>query len=180
MSVFSLFRRTLLGTSPAAPRLHQAVVEASRRDSFFLAGQVPDTLDGRFEVMALHAALLLRRLRGQDDKLAQEIFDAIFAQIDLNLREMGVGDLGVGKRVRAMAEGLYGRMAAYETALMTDDEALYKALANNLFGTLPETPSRQQTQPFIDYIHASVAHLDAQPLSEICQGNVSFPNVSFS
>lgn len=173
--MFALFRRTSL----AAPALHHAVVDAARRDSFFLKGGVPDTLDGRYELLALHVMLLLRRLRGSEDKLAQEVFDAIFAQLDLNFREMGVGDMGVGKRVRAMAEGLYGRMTAYEAALLTDDEALHKALCNNLFGTLPEAPARSVTQPFIDYIHRAVAHLDTQPLADITKGQVSFPDVSF-
>ncbi len=173
--MFALFRRT----SPAVPLLHHAVVEASRRDSFFSKGQVPDTLDGRYEVLALHAMLLLRRLRSKDDRLAQELFDAIFAQLDLNFREMGVGDLGVGKRVRAMAEGIYGRMGAYEAALLTDEEMLHKALCNNLFGTLPEPPSHSVTQPFIDYIHRAVAHLDSLPLDAITAGQVSFPDADF-
>lgn len=90
-------------------------MEASRSESFYAQKGVPDTLDGRFALIVLHAFLVLRRLRGQHDALSQELFDLIFAQIDIiNLREKGVGDVGLSLRLRAMAESLYGSLSAYD------------------------------------------------------------------
>lgn len=170
--MLSLFRAKV---NPAAARLHESVVTASRREAFYLGMNVPDTVDGRFGMLAIHAFLVLRRLRGVADELAQQVFDRIFAQLDLNLRELGVGDLGVGKRVRAMAEALYGSMAAYEAALKAgDDEALYRALANNLYGTLPAPPERGAVQPMINYLHRANAAIEAQPLEAILKGEVEF------
>lgn len=165
-------------TNPAVYALQDAIVAGSRRESFYTRLGVPDTLDGRFGLLAIHAFLVLRRLRGVADDLAQQVFDRLFAQLDLNLRELGVGDLGVGKRVRAMAEALYGCMSVYEAALKnSDDEALHRALANNLFGTLGEAPSRSMTQPFIDYIRHASAAIEAQPIEAILAGQVEFPDV---
>src|SRR3954454_20479676 len=89
----------------AAHRLYAALVAAARRPGFFTEGGVPDTLDGRFELIALHAVLVLRRLNREREAqdLAQELFDTMFADLDRALREMGVGDLGVGSRVKRMA-----------------------------------------------------------------------------
>lgn len=171
--MLSLFRPKV---NPAVVALHEAIVAGSRVESFYTRHGVPDTVDGRFGLLALHTFLVLRRLRGVADNLAQDVFDRIFTQLDLNLRELGVGDLGVGKRVRAMAESLYGSMSAYEAALKSDDDALYRALANNLFGTLPEAPPREAVQPIINYIRASVASIDAQLIVDILNGKVEFPD----
>lgn len=168
--MLSLFKRR---SSPAIPALHDAVVAASRAESFYLSAGVPDTLDGRFGLLAVHAFLVMRNLRGRADNLAQLLFDRIFSQLDLNLRELGVGDMGVGKRVRVMGEAFYGSLSAYEAALKQGDEALYKALCNNLYGTLPEAPTRATVQPVIDYIKRN-ADL---PLADLMNGKVEFNHV---
>jgi cytochrome b pre-mRNA-processing protein 3 len=109
-------------------RLYTAAVAAARAPALYAELGVPDTLDGRFDMVGLHAFLLIDRLRrdvppGPD--LAQSVFDAMFSDMDQTLREMGVGDLTVGKRVRAMWEAFHGRAAAYETALdAAEDGAL--------------------------------------------------------
>src|SRR5258708_35195892 len=81
---------------------------------------------------------ILYRLKAETGAagLSQDLFDTMFADMDRSLREMGVGDLGVGRRVRAMAEALYGRMAAYEAGLAADDATLSAALRRNLYGSL--------------------------------------------
>ncbi len=105
--------------------LYAAAVKAARRSAFLCRGLgVPDTLDGRFDLVGLHAFLLIERLRRDAEpgpELAQAVFDAMFADMDVNLRELGVGDLSVGKRVRAMWEAFHGRAAAYGAALAADD-----------------------------------------------------------
>lgn len=148
--------------NPAVQTLHAAIMQGSRHESFYARHAVPDTLDGRFGLVAVHAFLVLRCLRGAHEALAQQIFDRLFAQIDLNLRELGVGDLGVGKRVRVMAEALYGCMSAYEAGLKSDDDVLYRALANNLYGTLPEAPKLETVQPVIAYIRENACLLEKQ------------------
>lgn len=125
-----------------ADRLYTAVMAAARRPTLYLALGAPDTMDGRFEMLALHAAPPLRRLdvlgkagdaRAAD--LARELADAIFRHLDVTLREQGVGDLAVPKRMKAFAENFYGRLAVYEDAAARRDEAaLRQALARNVLG----------------------------------------------
>ena len=94
-----------------AYRLYGAIVERARRPAFYAALGVPDTLDGRFELVALHAVLVIRRLNAAHERtqeFAQELFDALFADMDRALREMGTGDLSVGKQVKRMAQELFG------------------------------------------------------------------------
>jgi cytochrome b pre-mRNA-processing protein 3 len=105
---------------------------------------VPDTVDGRFDMVSLHVYLVVRRL-GQlaepGPELAQAVFDAMFSDMDVDLREDGVGDLSVGRRNRAMWEAFHGRAAACRTALAAaDDAALEEALLRNVWrGALPAT-----------------------------------------
>jgi cytochrome b pre-mRNA-processing protein 3 len=92
--------------------LYGVAVAAARERYLYEALGVPDTLDGRFDLISLYAFLLIHRLRGLPDPgaaLAQAVFDAMFSDMDMNLRELGVGDLSVGKRVRAMWEAFHGR-----------------------------------------------------------------------
>jgi cytochrome b pre-mRNA-processing protein 3 len=117
--------------------LYGAAVAAARDPVFYTRLGVPDTLDGRFDLVGLHVSLLIRHLRRRaapGPALSQAVFDAMFNDMDVNLREMGVGDLSVGKRVRAMWEAFHGRAAAYEAALDDPNEAaLPKALARNVW-----------------------------------------------
>lgn len=104
----------------AAFALYGAAVAAARAPLFYRDLGVPDTLDGRFDLVCLHVALLVRRLRHEPPPgpaLAQAVFDAMFADMDTSLRELGVGDMGIPRRVRAMWEAFHGRARAYEAAL---------------------------------------------------------------
>ena len=147
---------------------------------FFAALGIPDTLDGRFEALALHAFLVLRRLKGQGaeaERLAQAIFDTMFDDMDRSLREMGVGDLGVGRRVKAMAQGFYGRIAAYDRGLAQGDDVLAEALRRNVFGTAAETatPSVRCLNALCAYIRQSDQALAGTALEVLRAGNISFP-----
>jgi cytochrome b pre-mRNA-processing protein 3 len=125
--------------------LYGVAVQAARRPILYLPPPsgfgVADTLDGRFDLVALHVALLIRRLQAQPEPgpaLAQAVFDAMFVDMDRALREMGVGDLSVPKKVRAMWEALHGRAMAYEAALAAADRAaLAAALARNVWRGTP-------------------------------------------
>ena len=103
--------------------------------------------------------------------MAQAIFDTMFADMDENLREMGVGDLSVGRRVQEMAAAVYGRIAAYEQGLR-DDEALQDALRRNLYGTT--TAAADQVAAMASYLRGEVGGLAAQQTDELRAGRVRF------
>ncbi|MFL1463773.1 ubiquinol-cytochrome C chaperone family protein [Roseococcus sp. DSY-14] len=136
MGLASLFRRKPFERTGFL--LYGRAVAAAREPAPFAEWGVPDTPAGRFEMVCLHAALLIRRLRAErtaeGDALAQAAFDAMFSDMDLNLREMGIGDLSVGKKVRNLWEGFHGRAEAYGAALEAGDAAaLAGALARNVW-----------------------------------------------
>lgn len=117
-----------------AQELYIALVEQSRKPFFYTDCAAPDTLDGRFEIILLHVFLMLRFLKGQEEKkeLSRLLLESLFDDMDRNLREMGVGDMGVGKRVKVMSRAAYGRLEAY-TQVWGDDKALAEALTRNVY-----------------------------------------------
>jgi cytochrome b pre-mRNA-processing protein 3 len=157
--------------------LYCAAVAAARAPAFYETLGVPDTLDGRFDMVGLHTFLLIRRLGripGKGPVLSQAVFDAMFHDMDVNLREMGVGDLSVGKKVRAMWEAFHGRAAAYEAALKADDgAALEAAVARNVWrAALPPEGSAAALAA-----HARIMdeHLAAQNDADLAAGRAAFP-----
>ncbi len=151
MSLKSIFRRSQ--SRDAAQNVYALVLGRSREPHFYRDLGVPDTVDGRFEMLVVHAFLVLRRLRRDPDAadFAQTLFDEMFDDMDLTLREMGAGDMGVGKRVKAMVQAFYGRIAAYEAGLnAVDDAALREALMRNLYRTAG--PNEDQVAGMAAYI----------------------------
>src|SRR5258708_7132357 len=149
--MFIPFKRDPVGE--AAALAYRRVVEQARQPGFFVDAGVPDTLDGRFELICLHAFLYLHRLKREQPRAApvgQRFFDTMFADFDRSLREMGTGDLSVGREVKRMAEAFYGRVAAYERGLAGGDSALRPALARNLFGTM--RPNRALLEAMAGYV----------------------------
>ena len=168
----SLFRRDPRRATVDAA--YARIVARAREPAFYTGWGVPDTVDGRFELLALHAFLVLHRLRGQGDAasdFAQALFDTLFADMDRGLREMGVGDLGVGRHVKDMAKAFYGRITVYERGLV-DDKALVAGLGRNLFGTV--APTEPLLASAADYLKRQVAALHAQPLTRLLAGEVDF------
>lgn len=173
MSLASLFHRNR--HRDAALRLYETIVERAREPVFFTCYGVPDTLDGRFELLALHGFLVLNRLkkeRSRTAELAQQLFDIMFSDLDRAMREMGVGDLGVGRQVKTMAKAFYGRIGAYEAGLAADDVDLGQALRRNLFGTVT-VPDRcvDEIAAYLRHCGAAVA---AQPVDQMIDGVVEF------
>lgn len=124
-----------------ALELYNRTAERARAPELFEACGIPDTLDGRFDALALHASLMIDRLRREPDGpvLAQAFFDAMFRHLDLTLREIGVQDLGVGRRIKIMAEGFHGRALAYREALEGGAMSLAEVLRRNAYGGRPPT-----------------------------------------
>src|SRR5438874_3534453 len=171
--MISLARRHPL--QKAAELAYRRVVDQARQPGFFTDIGVPDTIDGRFELICLHAFLFLHRLKAEKPpalQLGQRFFDAMFADFDRSLREMGTGDLSVGRHVKRMAQAFYGRIAAYEQGLAGDDSVLRPALARNLFATAPTTAERLQAMA--EYVRREAARLDRQDTAALLAGEILF------
>jgi len=158
--------------------LYNRAVAAGRETFFYETLGVPDTLDGRFDLVGLHVALLIRRLRhdvAPGPALAQAVFDAMFSDMDVNLRELGVGDLSVGKRVRAMWEAFHGRARAYETALDdADPAALPAALVRNVWRGRETSVIAEAARHLAALMRAEDSHLARQGLAALAAGEVNF------
>src|SRR5437899_4480670 len=133
--IFQLFRRTR--DDPSITLLYGTIVAQARAPAFYQSFGVPDTANGRLEMVLLHVILLLRRLAGEPadaaGALAQAVFDLFCRDMDANLREMGVGDLAVPRTMQRIGEAFYGRQAAYRAALDSHDpHALITVLARNV------------------------------------------------
>ena len=116
-----------------ALRLYAAIVESARQEKFYADMDVPDTLDGRFDMIVLHLFVVLQQLRGTSESLRQRVTDLFFKDLDRTLREMGVGDLSVAKKIRPMAEAFAGRLGAYHMAQEQGDLATQDALQRNVY-----------------------------------------------
>lgn len=155
--------------------LYGSIVAQSREPVFYERFGVPDSVDGRFDLIVLHVFLLMNRLKKEPERsaeLSQALFDLLFLDMDQSLREMGVGDVGVGKRIKAMVQAFYGRLSAYDSGLEEDDEALKAALKRNLFGTV-EVGSAQLAA-LCRYVRAVVSGLASQDMEKLLRGEVNF------
>ena len=166
MGVFNLFGLLGGGTERSGFELYSAAVTAARLPFYYAEIGVPDTLDGRFDMVGIHAYLLIRRLSAepQGQKLAQAVFDAMFSDMDINLRELGVSDLSVGKKVKTMWEAFHGRAHAYAEAMKTGPETLAEALSRNLW---PGERHEAQAARLARIVYAQDAHLSRKSIAQI-------------
>lgn len=171
--LFRLFRRD--PQAPTIAALYGAIVAQARVPAFYLAYGVPDTPDGRFDMIVLHLALLCLRLRRAGDmaqSLSQGVFDMFCRDMDHNLREMGVSDVRLPKTMRKLGEAFYGRLDAYDRALWADgDEPLVDALARNVLSGASDGAPR-----LARYARAATQQLAVAPLAELRAGRLSFPD----
>ena len=169
----SMFRRK--HDTDTARRLYVRIVAQAREPAFYARLDVADTVDGRFDMVALHTILVLRRLkrdRAATARLAQSLFDVFFADMDQNLRTMGVGDLSVGRTVKGMAKLFYGRVSAYDEGLNVGERVLADALARNLYrGAGVE---KRAVEAMVDYVRREADALERQPLDRLLGGDVTF------
>jgi cytochrome b pre-mRNA-processing protein 3 len=168
--ILSLFRRHPRRTAIAT--LYERVAGAARAPGLYRALAVPDTVEGRFEALALHVIIALRTLRVAPppaDEVAAELAEAFFRDMDSVLRESGVADAKVPKRMKTLAEAFYGRARAYDAPLDAGDEAaLTEALARNVS---PGAPARGLAR----YALAADVGLRAQGLDELLRAGPRFP-----
>jgi cytochrome b pre-mRNA-processing protein 3 len=166
--------------------LYGAIVAQARSPAFYTHYGVPDSVEGRFELIVLHLVLVLRRLGadraaasprgpslGSGSSVGQRLFDVFCRDLDDNLREMGVGDLAVPRKMRQFGEAFYGRQAAYGAALgVADPRELEKALARNILG---KADAGETAAPLARYVRAAAAQLDAQREDALIAGKTAFP-----
>jgi cytochrome b pre-mRNA-processing protein 3 len=154
------------------------IVAAARRRELYEQLGAPDRMDGRFELLTLHAGLVLRRLAtlgGVADAIAQDLVDSLFTHFDDTLREIGYSDIGVAKRLKTMGRAFYGRNAAYAAALDDGSAAeLATALSRNVYGaTSDETGPKAEA--LAHYITSLDAGLAAIPIEAFTAGPFRFP-----
>ncbi|MCR9255052.1 MAG: hypothetical protein NXI16_03060 [Alphaproteobacteria bacterium] len=157
--------------------LYEQIVAEARRPDYFTVMRVPDTVDGRFDMLAAIVYLVLRRYRGTGrDTEGQALFDMMFHDMDQSLREMGAGDLGVAPRVKNMAKAFFGRVKAYDEGLDADDPTvLDEALRRNLYRlSEPEEPAVAAMAARMRAVDAALA---AQRPEDIVIGRIAFPDM---
>lgn len=169
-----IFRRTRRADRLLANRLYEQIVAAARQPVFFSDLGVPDTPLGRFEMLSIHMILFLRQVRNDKSlaPVAQQITDEFFLDLDDALRELGIGDIGVPKRMKKLARMFYGRAVAYGEAIDAgDDSALGEALARNI---MPETTGWTGRDRLCAYVRDAASHLASIPHDEIARGVIEF------
>jgi cytochrome b pre-mRNA-processing protein 3 len=165
-------------------KVNQALVEqqyaeitrAARSEVFYRSMGVPDTVMGRFEMVSIHLILYLRRtgLAGEAARgLAQDVVDAFFEDVDHSIRELGIGDMGVPKRMKKLAKMFYGRVKSYGQALNdADRQVLSEALARNIH---PESgDDAPAMQPLADWMIAAAQALQEVPEEILASGRLTF------
>lgn len=155
--------------------VYTRIAMASRHPGLYLSADVPDTVEGRFESLCVHMTLAFRRLRALPapaDDVGRDLVDAFFRALDESLREMGVGDLSVAKKMKPLAEAFYGRARTYDPLLDARDEAgLASALARNVTGG--EEPAGRLAA----YAMEAEAMLAGQDLDTILATGPVFPHI---
>lgn len=159
----------------AGQALYARAVEQARSPGLYSDLLAPDTAEGRFEIYSLHVVLLLDRLRGhgQDAKeVSQALFDAYVKDLDHALRELGVGDLSVGRKMRKLGEAFYGRGKAYEAAFaaLPDQAELEALIARTVYADADASPAPRLTA----YVLAQRAALAGQPVEALAAGEVAW------
>ena len=158
--------------------LYGVIVAQARTPAFYADYGVADTPAGRFDMIVLHLALFIRRLRDEPvpiRALGQGVFDLFCRDMDHSFREMGIGDLAVPKHMRRVAEAFYGRAAAYDRAIEeADEDELAAVLARNIFpqSAAPSACARRLAR----YVRCAIDGLGRQEAETFAQARVSFPD----
>lgn len=170
---FNHFRKPRLAPSGTIQAIYGMIVTQAREPIFYRDLGVPDTVNGRFDLLLLHLWLLLRRLRTVQGgvELSQALFDRFCEDMDDNLREMGVGDQTVPKRMRAFGEAFYGRAKAYDEAMEGGGEALASAICKNILNGA----GMEQARQLAAYAQATAADLARTDEAALLGASFKFP-----
>jgi cytochrome b pre-mRNA-processing protein 3 len=144
-----------------AQGLYDQMVARARAPVFYRELAVPDTIDGRFDLVTLHAWLVLERLKSAGlDEASQAFTDTVFIGFDEALREQGTGDMGMGRKMKAMADAFFGRLAVYSAA--QEPEALATALAKNVWRGGAGADGPQRLAAYVGTAHAALVSSDLE------------------
>ncbi|MCK0197731.1 ubiquinol-cytochrome C chaperone [Ancylobacter sp. 6x-1] len=175
--ILRFFRRD--GTGETIGRLYGAIVAQARDPQYYVAYRVPDTIEGRFEMILLHLFALFHRLKREDEArrgLGQLVFDRFCTDMDANLREMGVGDLAVPKRMKKIAESFYGRVSAYDAGLAeVEDAGLGDALLRNVYAADPSHAA--DARALASHLRAMIVALNTVSFERLAAGEIPYPEV---
>ena len=174
--IFPLFRRRVRPGTIST--LYGTIVAQARLPCFYREYRVPDTVNGRLDLLVLHLALVLDRLADESQlrELGQALFDHFCTDMDRNLREMGIGDLSVPKHMQRVGEAFYGRARAYRAGLARDgQQALVEALERNIYGQ-EGAANRAAAARLAVYMRRTVGELRVQPSSEVLAGRLTMPD----
>ena len=171
---FNHFRKPRIAPRGTIETIYGMIVAQAREPLFYRDLGVPDTVNGRFDLLLMHLWLMLQRLKSVEAGmgLSQALFDHFCEDMDDNLREMGVGDLAVPKRMRAFGEAFYGRSAAYDMALTEGREAFAQALCKNVFNGAKIEKARELAA----YAEAAMTALAASSETALLDGTWKFPS----
>lgn len=162
-----LFKKKNTKVLKIAREIYEKIIYQSRDKKFYLDLRVPDTLDGRFELIILHYYFVYNILKSKKEELIlEEISKIMFKDFDMSLREMGVGDLSVGKKIYFMNEALAGRINAYKISFKEGEKSIYKALRRNVFGTLKDV-KEDKIKIMVTYFKDSLNTLNVNNFIEI-------------
>ena len=175
--IFSLFRKET-EQEKSANLLYEAIVAQARQPVFYIDYQVEDNVTGRFELIVLHAYMLFHRLKDEDQRakdLSQAVFDRFFEDMDHSLREIGIGDLSVPKKIKKMAQLFYGNVKAYDKSRETGDEAFAEALSRNIYPSSEGT--HEKAGALVLYVKACTEALTDQTVEQFAQGKIHFSDI---
>jgi len=176
--IFGLFRKKN-NNQAIVERQYSTLTSAARRPEFYESMDVPDTVMGRFEMLSLVMILFFRRTRASGtsgQEIAQEIVDAFFQDIDYSIRELGIGDNSVPKRMKKLAGMFYGRLEAYSKAMDAgDSEALSTALSRNIH---PKAEAPADMSALAAWMFKAEAALSEQSEDQIATGSATLPDAA--
>jgi cytochrome b pre-mRNA-processing protein 3 len=173
--ILPLFRRGRRDDS--IERLYGAIVAQARLPVFYAGYHVPDSVEGRLDMIMLHTVLVLERTEAAGEALkalGQAVFDRFCQDMDDNLREMGVGDLAVPKQMQRIAGAFYGRARVYRTALAAAEQGhLVEALHRNIYQT--KVGAEPQARRLASYVRDAAAHLREIGEADLAAGQINYP-----
>lgn len=170
-----LFRRR--PAYDAGTALYRAAAAQAREPAFYRDAHAPDTVEGRFELYMIHVILIAMRLRGRGraaGETSQVMFDAFLRGLDDAMREMGVGDLSVGKKMRRLGEAFYGRAKRYDE-LVGDPVELAAMVRRTLYAEVEGADADAGAVAVAAYAARAHAELQAQPIEGLMRGEAHFP-----
>lgn len=162
-------------TSGIGRKLYDSIVARARAEPFYRNLRVPDTVEGRFELIVLHLYLVLERLRSEGaagKRLSRTLIEAFVTDMDDSMREFGIGDMGVPRRVKRAAAAIYERSAAYAAAQQARADDLARVLAEHIyFGTCSDD---RLPEALAAYVRNTGADLAATPSNRVMSGDLPF------